>query len=214
VATIPGSDRTEVWVIVKRTINGTVTRYVEQFQAMLPDSGALADAFYLDCGYTYDAAATTTISGLSHLEGETVAILADGAVHPDRTVASGAITLAWSASTVHVGLSYAARLQTMRLEAGASAGTAQGKRKKIHRLTVRLHRSLGMKVGGDFTTMDEVAFRYGSDPMDAAPPLFTGDVDVALPGTWDRDGYVCLENDQPLPFTVVAIGAVETTSDY
>jgi hypothetical protein len=115
---------------------------------------------------------------------------------------------------VHVGLAFPARVQTLRLEAGASAGTAQGKRKKIHRLTVRLHNSLGLKVGADFTTMDEVPFRFGSDPMDAAPPLYTGDIEVALPGSWDKDGYICLANDQPLPFTLVAIGAVETTSDY
>lgn len=214
VATIPGTDRTEVWVVVKRYVNGAWTRYVEQFQAMLADDGDLADAFYLDCGYTYNSTATTTISGLDHLEGETVDILADGAVHPQRTVDSGAITLARSASKVHVGLAFPARVQTLRLEAGAAAGTAQGKRKKIHRLTVRLHNSLGLKVGADFTTMDEVPFRFGSDPMDAAPPLFTGDIEVALPGSWDKDGYICLANDQPLPFTLVAIGAVETTSDY
>ena len=211
VAVIPGTDRDEVWVIVKRTINSATVRCVEQF--MTPLWSDQEDAFYLDCGYTYDSVATDTITGLDHLEGEEVAVLADGAVHPSRTVESGAITLKAEYEKVHVGLAYTARLKTMRMEAGAQAGTAQGKLKKAHKIRVRLYQTLGLKAGPDVDHLDEVPFRGGSDPMDAPPPLFSGDKEITFRGGFNRDGYITLVNDQPLPFSVVAIIPTITTSD-
>jgi len=145
------------------------------------------------------------IGGLEHLEGETVALLADGAVVAPQTVAGGAVTLDAPATRVHAGLAYDARIRTLPVEAGADEGTAQGRRKRIHRLIVRLWRSLGLKAGRDTDHLDTVPFRSTSDAMDAPPPLLTGDVRIAMPGGWNREGRVVLVHDQPLPLTVLSL---------
>ena len=125
VATIPGDLNEDVtYVIVKRTINGATRRYVEYLQPV--DYGSdLTAAFFVDSGLTYSGGATTTISGLHHLIGQSVTILADGSTHPNKTVsATGTITLDRSSTKVQIGLNYNSTLQTMRLEAGSQDGTA------------------------------------------------------------------------------------------
>lgn len=201
----PDNSRDDLWMIVRRTIDGATVRYVEFMQAEYEDGDAQEDAFYVDCGLTYDGAAATTISGLDHLEGETVDVLADGAAHPQRTVASGAITLQRASSVVQVGLPCPAKLATVRLNAGAADGTAQGKTKRIHRVVVRLLDTLGGKLGPTETTMDEILFRSSGDQMDVAVPVFTGDKTVAWPGGYETDAIVWYVNEQPFPATVVAI---------
>ncbi len=90
-----------------------------------------------------------TISGLDHLEGQVVSVLANGATHPDRTVSGGSITLARSSTKVKVGLKYTSLLQTMRLDAGAQNGTSQAKTKRIFNISIRLYESIGVEVGPD-----------------------------------------------------------------
>lgn len=200
----PDNDRDDLWLVVRRTINGGTKRYVERMVPEYESGDAQEDCFYLDSFLTYDGAAATTISGLEHLEGETVTILADGATHPLRTVTNGAITLARAASVVHVGFNYSAKLATMRLNAGAAEGTAQGRVKRIHRMTTRMMDTLGGGTGPSETNVDEILFRSASDPMDAPPPIFTGDKVQAWPGDYERDAYVWYVNDDPLPATIIA----------
>ena len=207
VCTIAAPDRArdELWVIVKRTINGTTRRYVEYLEREYQTGDTQASCYYVDSGATYSGAPATTISGLTWLEGQTVQVLADGAAHPDRVVTSGAISLQVSASTVQVGLGYSSTLQTTRIEAGAADGTAQGKTKRINKTVIRFVNTLGAKAGPDASTLDTIEFRSGSNPMDAPPPLFTGDKLIEWPGGYDFDGYCMVRQTQPLPMTVVAI---------
>ena len=121
----PDGDQDQVWMIVKRTIDSSTKRYIEYLEKPFAADTTYADAFFVDSGLTYSGSATTTITGLDHLEGQTVKVFGDGVVQADKTVSSGAITID-SASKVQVGLGFDARLQTMRLEAGAADGTAQG----------------------------------------------------------------------------------------
>lgn len=209
----PDGDHDELWMIVKRVINGATARYVEYMQAPFATGDDLADAFYVDAGLTYDSTAASTISGLDHLEGETVDILADGAPHPQRTVSDGEITLQAAHSTVQIGLACHAKLKTMRLEAGAADGTAQGKTKRITNCTIRFLNTLGAKAGPDADTLDEIEFRSASDKMDEPPPLFSGDKFMNWPGGYDTDGYVMVTQEQPLPMTVVAIMPQLETQD-
>lgn len=202
VGIIPQSTYDEVWFVVKRTINGVTRRYIEYLSA--PEFSTQADAFFVDSGLTYDGAATTTIKNLQHLEGEEVSILADGAVHPNKTVANGQITLDRTAEKVHVGLSYTSTLKTLNLEAGSAIGTSQGMTKRINKVLIRVWDSLGMKAGSP-TTQDIVVFRSGSDPMDSAPPLFTGDKEIQYPGGYDKDAQVVVTQDQPLPLNITAL---------
>lgn len=201
----PDGDKDELWMTVRRTINGVTKRYVEYLEKPYETGDAQADCFYVDAGLTYSGSSATTISGLSHLEGATVQVLADGAAHPDRVVTSGAITLQLAASKVQVGLACPAVLQTNRIEAGAADGTAQGKTKRINKCVIRFQNTLGAFVGPDENNLDEVQFRDGADPMNSPPPLFSGDKLVEWPGSYDFNGYVMVQQQQPLPMTVVAI---------
>lgn len=207
VATIPSpfGDQDDLWMIVRRTIDGVTKRYIEYLWIDFDEDSSVEDAFFVDSGLTYDGSPVTTLSGLNHLEGEEVAILADGSTHPNRTVDSGSITLQREASVVHVGLPYDSILQTMRPEAGSSDGTAQGKTKRITDVIIRFLATIGAKAGPDENTLDEIQFRRGSDPMNAPPPVFTGDKEVEWPNGYDTDGFVVIKQEQPLPMTVVAI---------
>lgn len=206
-ACIPAPDgtRDEAWLVVKRTINGTTVRYIEYMTKLFDDDDAQEDAFFVDCGLTYDGAAVTTIAGLDHLEGETVAVLADGATHPDCAVASGQITLDRPASVVQAGLAYRSDGQMLRLDAGAADGTAQGKLQRAHLATFRLHNAAGLLVGRDFDNLDAIPFRDSEDDTGAAVPLFTGDKEVSWDGDYTTENYFCWRVEQPVPCTVLAV---------
>jgi len=205
VTTIPhwDGDQNVVWMVVKRTIDGSTVRYIEYMEKYLEDDYAL----FLDSALTYDGAAATNISGLDHLEGETVSVLADGYIHPDVVVSSGAITLQAAASVVNIGLSYNATMVTMPLNAGAQDGTSQGKTSRITNTVVRLHETgPGLWYGPDTSTMDEYHTRDSGDLMDNPVPLFTGDTDVLpWPDGYETPVQVALQHRTPLPCTIIAL---------
>lgn len=205
VAVIPGDlDEDNVYLVVKRTINGATARYIETFSNF--DFGTdIEDAFFVDSGLTYSGSAATTISGLDHLEGESVSILADGSTHPNKTVSSGSITLDRSTTKAHIGLGFNSTLQTMRVDAGGTEGTAQGKIKRIHDITLRLFRTVGIQVGSSETEIDRIPFRSSADAMGSALSMFTGDKEVEFRGGFDNDGFIVVKQNQPLPTTVLAI---------
>ena len=205
VAVIPSeTTEDEVYVIVNRTINGSTKRFVERLKPIEFGSD-IQDAFFIDSGLTYSGSAATTISGLSHLEGENVRILANGATHPDKLVSSGEITLDRAATKAHIGLSYESTLQTMRAEAGGTEGTAQGKTKRIRDLTIRVLNSVGAKVGPSSDSLELIPFRDSSMSMDTAVPLFSGDKDIEFPSGYDSDGFIVVKQDQALPLTILSI---------
>ena len=123
------------------------------------------------------------------------------------------VTLDYPATVIQAGLGYTASLLPVRFEAGAADGTAQGKKKRISKVTLRLHRSLGCKVGRDAAHLDELPFRDYGGLMDTPPPLFTGDKDVTFRGNYDTAGDVLIVQDQPLPLTVLAAMPVLATSE-
>jgi hypothetical protein len=140
-------------------------------------------------------------------------VLADGAVHPDRTVSSGEIELQEAASKVQAGLGYTSTLVTQRLEAGAADGTAQGKIKRVHDVAVRLWRTLGGKMGPDTDTLDTIFYRESSMPMGQPPGLFTGDKHLAWPSGYEKPARLAFIQDQPYPATVLAIMPQVITQD-
>ena len=213
----PNEDQDQLWMIVSRTIGGATKRYVEVLEPEWLRANAASDAFFVDSGLSYSGVAATTMTGLGHLEGETVSILADGATHLDKVVSSGSVTLDRAATSVHIGLQYSATLQTMRLDAGAADGTAQGKTKRITNVVVRLDQTGGglrygpTEVDAD---MDEFHLRDSLDPMDAPVPLFDGDTDVLpWPSGYEQAGKVTVRHTLPLPCTVTAIMPQLITQD-
>jgi hypothetical protein len=217
IACIPGptGDRDELWMVVKRTINGSTKRYIEYMNSFfMDDTIAQADAHFLDCSLMYSGVAVTHISGLSHLEGQTVSVLADGATQPDKVVSGGAITLDRAASKVYVGLNYTSDIELLRIEAGAADGTALGKTRRVHRLGLMFYRTAGVKVGRSFDDMKTVIFRKTSDTTGAPAPLFSGVKSVdPFDGNYDTEGYVCIRRYQATPMVLLAVMPQMETQD-
>jgi len=212
----PDGKRDDTWLVVRRTINGSTVRYVEVVEDnRLAEDFGLPFSFYPDCGITRPGGSpTTTITGLGHLEGAVVQILADGNPHPDRTVVSGQVTLDFAASRVHVGFNSPARLKTMRLDSGAAGGTAQTLMKSLSEVWLRIYKSLGGSAGPSFDRLDALSFSDPSAPIGSALPLYSGDKELSWPATYDTDGYVCVVQDQLLPFTLSAIiGRLDVSED-
>lgn len=151
-----------------------------------------------------------TVTGLSHLQGLEVAVLADGAIHPKRTVSGGSITLERYASIVRVGLAYQYRCETQGFNQGARLGTGQGQLKNADHMTITLHNSMGGSIGignGLTRTLQPLNYRPSANPMNQSPPLFTGVLeDIGVDGGSMIDLTVYIENNDPLPMTVLAVG--------
>lgn len=147
----------------------------------------------------------TSVSGLFHLEGQTVQLLADGAVQTDVVVSGGRAALEYRAGIVHVGKAFNSDLELLDFEAGSADGTAQGKTKRIHRVGIRLYRSLGLKLGETFDNLDTLVFRINSDPSGEAPPLFSGIRSENFNGSYAFEALICIRQDQPLPSTILSV---------
>ena len=212
ITAIPSGAEDQVYVAVKRTIDGATVRHIEYLKP-IEFGDDVEDAFFLDSGLTYDGSATTTISSLNHLEGETVAILADGATHADKVVTDGKVTLDREASKVHIGYNYTSTIETLRLEAGADDGIAQGKIKRIHGVTARFFNTVGAELGPDTNNLDRLPFRDSSMAMNQAVPLFNGDKEIYFPSGYENDARVIVRQSQPLPMTVLAIMRRSNTFD-
>lgn len=209
ISVIPSSDgsRDELWMIVKRTVNSVTRRYVEYMTRYYEDDIDITDAFQVDCGLTYDSTATATVSGLDHLEGETVKVMLDGKAHPDLTVTSGAITLANSrtGSTIQIGLANTWAIKTLEIESGAKDGTAQGKTKRIHNIVLKLLNTLGVSYGPDSTTTDALKFE-NYEAYDETVGLFSGNTNAELfPDGYNQEGQIYLTDDGVFPATIIAI---------
>ena len=213
IITLPtDSGEDELYMIVKRTINGQTKQYVEVMKTF--DFGNdTTGAFFVDSGLSYSGSSVEALSGLFHLEGQTVSVLGNGATHVDQTVSEGGISLNFGITTGAVGLSYTSEMQTLRIEAGSSDGTSQGKPKRIHDVTLRLHETVGAEVGTDATNADRIFFRDSSMDMNSAVPLFTGDKDIEFPGGFEEGDRIYVRQTQPLPITILALYPRMNTHD-
>ena len=211
ITAIPSGAEDQVYLSVKRTINSATVRHIVFLKTLSFDT--IADAFFVDSGLTYSGSSTDTITGLNHLEGETVQILADGSTHADKTVSGGNITLDRNATKVHIGFNYTSLIKTLRMEGGADDGVSQGKIKRIHGVTVRFLDTVGAEMGPDANNLDRLPFRDSSMAMDQAVPLFTGDKEISFPSGYDNDAQVVVQQSQPLPMTITAIMRRSNTFD-
>ena len=191
VAVIPGDPEDELWIAVERTIGGSTKTYIERLKDFEFDS--LQDAFMVDSGLTYDGAETTSISGLDHLEGETVDVLADGVVG-SYTVSSGSITLSTPANMVHIGMPYDSSLQTMYVDVPMETGSSMFIKKRIPTVNFRVRDSAGGKYGKDASNL--------VDLLDETP-LYSGDItNKSVNMGWTRQASIYIKQDDPLPLTI------------
>ena len=207
VQSIPSPDgRTDdLWLIVRRTVGGQVQRSVEYMTDYRLVKRGVGEAMHVDAGVTYRGAPVSVIGGLSHLEGQSVSVCVDGSNHPDVMVSGGQATLARTGELVHIGYRFASRMQSMRLDVQGGAGTSQTARKAIAEAWLRLQSTVGGRVGPSFDRMDAIRTLDPRKPVGTPPPLFTGDYKVQFPAGYETDAYVCYEQRDPMPATLVAI---------
>jgi len=192
VASVPTPTGEQIWAIVKRTVSGSTVRYLERF----------VSGVRVDCGVVATSGpGSATWSGLDHLEGKLVDVVADGVVMQQQTVAGGQITLPRNAFAVQIGLNFKTRIKTLTPDVAGSTGSAQGNSMRIGEITLRFLETIGCKINGQ-----TVAFRnLGEQILDKPPVLFTGDHRMENLG-WERgQAQLVIEQDQPLPFHLLCV---------
>lgn len=207
IGVIPGEDGDELWMSVARTIAGGTERYIEVMAPTFKDDADKEDAKLLDAHLTYEGSSTTTISGLWHLRGETIKILNNGNVETATVTSGGRLTLSRASTKAHIGHGYTGIIESEDIEAGAQAGTAQTRAKRISQIYILALNSLGGSAGPDADNLKPLYYRTASQPMGSSPPLFSGHVALDFPGGWDRVARVRIEHDDPLPFHVTSLVA-------
>jgi len=239
IASIPRGTHDQLWMIVKRDINGGTKRYVEFLERFFVASEVVpSDAHFVDSGLEEPpsrTSASTAVSALDHLEGESVAILADAAVQPNKTVSSGAITLQTAATNFRIGLGYNSDIKSLPMVAMTGQGTSVGNRKRIHRFTVRLLESLSFKFGTNANDLDaatiayleslglnfgvnisdltEAVFRTASDNIGSALAFFTGEKTYQVGDQFNTITQLFLRQDQPYPFSVTLLAIDYQTNE-
>jgi hypothetical protein len=203
IAVVAEGNEDVLYAVVRRTINGQSKRYVERMQSR--QFANQNDAFFVDCGATYSGVPTTSISGLTWLEGKTVSILADGAVHPQRVVTGGAITLDNEASKVHIGLPITADMRTLPVALGLQDGSfGQGRVKNINKIWLRVFLSSGIFAGPDFDALVEAKQRT-TEPYGSPPVLKSEEIPIMTTADWNDSGQLAVRQSDPLPLTVVSV---------
>jgi len=205
VAAVPGARRDEVWMVCRRHIDNASRRYIEILEAPFESGDDAARAVYVDCALYYEGPPTAHVGNIGHLEGEVVSILADGAIHPPRTVVSGEVALDYPAERIVLGLPYSHVYESLKWEAGAVAGTAQGQTKRIHGVTLVLLDSLNAAVGTRDDDLKVISFRGVENAMDGPVPLFTGERYIELDADYETDSRIVISGADPVPFTLLAI---------
>lgn len=197
-----------LYAVVKRTMRSRTVRSVERLHTR--QFTEAADAYHVDCGATYDGTATSTITQLWHLEGQTVTAVADGAVWSGLVVSGGQITLPAAASVVHVGLPYTCTAETLPLSWQAD-GFGQGTMKNVSGAHFRVRSSGAFWCGPTGGTLYEVP-RRSTETYGTAPRLKTGWDHITVAPQWQDDGGITIEHRYPLPLTVLSLVLDVTSS--
>ena len=207
VEVITEDDRDAVYIIVRRTIEGQTRRFVERIEPRIVSSPE--DAFYVDSGLSYDGTPITNVSGLDHLEGEQVAVLADGNEVTGLTVSQGAITLPRASSKVHVGLPYTAAIETLDVDIASNDQSLKGQEISISRVILEVESSRGGFIGpknDDGTTgpVLEIKPRFDSDGYGAIA-LRTFKTELLIEPQWGKGGGIRIEQRSPLPLAILSV---------
>jgi hypothetical protein len=181
------------------TITGTTSTTVAQVRV-----DKVIEAGLRGVATTSWAFARNSISGLNHLEGKTVSILADGGVHPPRTVTSGTITLDRPIALAHIGLEIEADAQTMPAAMQVDGSFGQGRYKNVNQAWLRVFRSSGIFVGPDADHL-VAAKQRTTEPYGSPPRLKSEEIDVMLTPSWRDSGQVFIRQTDPLPLTIVSL---------
>jgi hypothetical protein len=209
-----GSDK--CYYVVARTINGSTVRFLERWADEEDCRGGQLNC-QADAYITYSGVATTTITGLDHLEGESVVVWADGedvgtndsatTWTQTYTVSGGQITLATAASNVVVGIPYEGLWKSTKLGMQESEGMTtinqQKRQSHIGILAAWVHRK-GLRFGPDFDNMDDMPEIEQATDAEEVRTVYD-EQEIEFPGTWTTDLRVCIKAAAPRPATVLAL---------
>lgn len=214
IAVIPAEDQLQdvLFMEIKRTVDGETKRYIERLTRFWDFDMAIGDAHYVDSAIRFSVTATTEFYGLQHLEGRTLYGLADNIPVGPLVVEDGKVELEHEAEEVILGLGYSGECEISRLENGAADGTAQGKEKRIHGVSLMLWQSYGGEIGTyneDTGEVEWVPVEYPEDLSQVSDiELFDGVLGPLLPAPgYNKRGTVFFRKPEssPLPFNVVGI---------
>lgn len=197
-------ERDSLYLAVKRIVGGGEKTYLEVLSEGLPDGETLpTNCVYSDCAAIIDKESpSTVIDGLSHLEGLTVDVLADGGVQPSQTVVNGAINLQAAAKHVIVGIGYQSIIEPSSI---VPAPNKERTFKHISGVELMLLDTLGGKAAVGNNGLKGLIYYTGSQKMNTPMPLFSGTQKVCTGAAWDKDPAVRVVQDLPIPMTVQAI---------
>lgn len=201
VCSISGPQEDELYCVVERKGNYYVERMVAREASTEPE-----DQYFVDSGITVSGnTKTNEVTGLDHLEGLEVAILADGNVQPLQTVTDGKITLKRAYSKIHVGLPIHAEMQTLPLEFNAEDGTFMSRKKRVSALMAMFKDSRGGLYGIGDGPKNE--FKWRSTEKWGEPiALFTGKKKMPVPqANWNETVMVTISQEDPLPLTILSL---------
>lgn len=201
VCAISGPQEDELYCVVEREGNYYVERMVAREASTEPE-----DQYFVDSGITVSGnTKTNEVTGLDHLEGLEVAILADGNVQPLQTVTDGKITLKRAYSKIHVGLPIHAEMQTLPLEFNAEDGTFMSRKKRVSALMAMFKDSRGGLYGIGDGPKNE--FKWRSTEKWGEPiALFTGKKKMPVPqANWNETVMVTISQEDPLPLTILSL---------
>jgi hypothetical protein len=207
VAAIPlPTGETQIWYIVNRTVGGLTARYVEYMDNREFDD--IQDAFFVDCGLTYNGTPAMTFSGLSQLEGQTVVALADGNVVKNLVVTGGTVTLPNPASVVCIGLPYTCTLETLDLNVTLpERGELSSIARKIVSASVVMENTRELFIGPESDRLVEVPFRT-TENYGQPTNLFTGEKpNISIKPGSGRSSSLIIQTVSPVPLTVISVAA-------
>ncbi len=195
----------EIWMIVKRTVNGQVRRYIEVMQKPFL-GGAQEDAWHLDCASRYQGPPVNTLSGLGYLEGEEVVLYADGTDY-QATVHGGEISLpnGQTAEKILVGLDVRATAKTLPFPVNAQDGATLGRKLRVDTCAIAVLETGTLKVGSEVTHLDQLIHYRAGDQAGAPAPLRTGVLQPVPETRWEGGGQLTLEANGGKPSTILAI---------
>jgi hypothetical protein len=207
----PNGNYDDVWILIKRTVDGKTERYIEYFSWGLPveeqdDNYKNIHGVFCDCAKVFEfTSEVSEVSGLYWLENETVDVIVDGKVQTQKTVVDGTIQLDKPGKVIVVGLDFGEMLiETLHFNLGGDMGTTQGSTQRVNKLMVRVIDTCQLKAkatgGNKFDTFID------------KDNLQNGDFEICSPGDYSKTMTITLKNDKPVNCCVCALIAEFATN--
>lgn len=222
VASLPSGDGSidDLWIAVTRTINSSTKTYIERINkpyardSIINSSTSIVDkALYMDSAKMQQGVATDTITGLSHLEGETVQVIGDGFYLGEFVVSAGQVIVDDPYSEFLVGLKYESNIKSLPIDAGSAIGSSQHTISRVDKVGIRFYNTVGAKFGYEEGDLETILFRKPTTPLNEPVDLFSGDKVLDMPQDYDRRNQVIIKQDLPFPIYVACITLRGVTYD-